>query len=625
MQHVMRIAHVAYREDVKRDISLRVITDHIRSTTMMIGDGVLPSNEGRGYVLRRLLRRAARHGRLLGICEPFLAQVAGTVIAENRRAYPQLAEKQAFIQKVIAHEEEIFGNTIDAGLQLLSRMAEGLEGKTLSGAEAFKLGDTYGFPIDLTKEILLESNISVNIDEYQALAKQQRERSRAARKEAGGWDAAGNPDIKGLPATEFLGYAQEQAEAEVLAIYVNGELEDYTTSEAVLVLDCTPFYAESGGQCGDMGTLQCGGTIFLVKNTTSFGGVTLHHGSVKSGDGLWLGDKVQATVAPQRQDIRRNHTAAHLLQAALRQVLGSHVEQAGQSVTPRSVRFDFTHFAALTQEELHQTEALVNQMIWAALPVETELLPREEAKARGAMALFGEKYGTMVRMVQVGDFSKELCGGTHVENTGNLGLFLITSESSVASGVRRMEAVTAANAYALYNEKQAQLEFAAGALKANSATDLIPRAKAVVRQLKETEQALAAAQETLSRYAVQEFLQNAAEYHGVRFVCGELASAEGLRRACDIARQSDKTIVALFGAKTNKGTLQFAAACAENAVTLGAHAGLLVKAAAQAAGGTGGGKADSAMAGGKNPAKLREALAAGEAALRAMLNQSEEG
>ena len=624
-EHISRIVGVEYHADPKKDISLRIITDHIRATTMLISDGVLPSNEGRGYVLRRLLRRAARHGRLLGIGRLFLSEVAETVIQENAGAYPALNERREFILRVIAVEEENFSRTIDAGMQLLGKMIDHIgEEKVeairshvrghidaiLSGADAFKLSDTYGFPIDLIKEILSENHMAVDEDGYKSLMKEQRERSRAARKEAGGWDSAGDIDTAGLPPTEFVGYEQDECEAMVLA--VEGD---------VIILDKTPFYAESGGQCGDTGWIgkeYNAKAVNITETKKTLDGVILHYCTA---DVPHAGDIVKVNVdSGARWQIRRNHTAAHLLHAALREVLGTHVEQAGQSVTPHSVRFDFTHFAALTGEELRKVELLVNKSIWKAIPAETETLPIEEAKARGAMALFGEKYGDTVRMVSIPGCSMELCGGTHAANTGNLGMFIVTSESSVASGVRRIEALTGDMAQMKYCADQAKLRHIAEALKTNDITELAARAESVMAQLKETEKALAAAQKKLSTYAVRELLQGAKEIGGVKFVSGTLeCDAGGLRQACDIARQSGENTAALFACKTDKGTLQFAAACTPGAVKLGAHAGNIAKAAAQAAGGSGGGKPDSAMAGGKDPAKLGEALAAAQAALQSML------
>jgi alanyl-tRNA synthetase len=397
-----------------------------------------------------------------------------------------------------------------------------------------------------------------------------------------------------------VGYELDECDATVLAV-----LED------AIVLDRTPFYAESGGQCGDQGFM---GETFVDTVTKTPEGVFLHH--CNEIPNARPGDVVHAKIM-DRRDIRANHTAAHLLHAALRKVLGNHVEQAGQSVTPNSVRFDFTHFTALTQKELGEVEFAVNAAIRAAIPVETEVLPIEEAKARGAMALFGEKYGDTVRMVKIGDASTELCGGTHAANTGNLGMLLVTGESGIASGVRRIEAVTAENAFWLAHERQDTLKTVAAALKANNVGELESRAEAVMAQLKEAEKSLAAAQAKLSGYAVQELLRKAKQVGAVRFVPGEVESDP--RRACDIARESDGAVAALFVCKTDKGALQFAAACSPAAVKAGAHAGDIAKAAARAAGGSGGGKPDSAMAGGKDPSKLGEALAAGEAALAAML------
>ena len=582
MKHITRVAGVQYHADAKNDISLRVITDHIRSTTMMVGDGVLPSNEGRGYVLRRLLRRAARHGRLLGVDRPFLSEVAVTVIEENAGAYPSLVEKQDFILRVIANEEENFSRTIDAGLGLLSKMLA--PGTVLSGADAFKLSDTYGFPIDLTKEILAENDMTVDEAAFKKLALEQRERSRAARKEAGGWDSEGGLDTKDLPATEFLGYDLDECEATVLAAF-----------DDMVVLDRTPFYAESGGQCGDEGRI---GDYAVTGTTKTPEGVVLHHCE----SDLRAGDTVTAKVRG-RDYIRANHTAAHLLHAALRKVLGNHVEQAGQSVTPQSVRFDFTHFAAMTQEELGRVERSVNEAIRAAIPARTEVLPIEEAKARGAMALFGEKYGDTVRMVSVPGYSMELCGGTHAENTGNLGMFLIESESSVASGVRRIEAVTRDGVAKHYRAKQ---------------REALERNEALLKQIKEKDNQIVKYRQALSQMQFKEQLVNAKEIGGVTFVSTEFDDAEQMRASSDTVKKSAENLAALFYCKTEKG-MQLMAACSPGAVKAGAHAGNLVRAAAQAAGGSGGGKPDSAMAGGKDPSKLDDALAAGEAALRAML------
>ncbi|MCL2446091.1 MAG: alanine--tRNA ligase [Oscillospiraceae bacterium] len=535
LQHVCRIAGVTYKTSEKTDISLRIITDHVRSTTMMIGDGVLPSNEGRGYVMRRLLRRAARHGRLLGINRPFLSEIATTVIAENAGAYPELVDKQEFILKVIATEEETFARTIDAGMKLLDEMIAACRGgnlppanansacenhgrliaaPTLAAEDTFKLADTFGFPIDLTREIAAEHGLAIDEDGYQQLVKEAREKSRAGRKATEGWENA-EAQANGNPEGEFFANPENQSRS------------------------------------------------------------------------------------------AKNHTAAHLLQAALREILGTHVEQAGQAITPEGVRFDFTHFSALTGEELTRVETRVNEIIEQAIDITVEEMPLEQARAAGAMALFGEKYGDVVRVVSIGDFSKELCGGTHAANTRDLGLFVIEKESSVSAGARRIEAYARAP-YAEYAKLRAQL-----------AQDMHEAQAKLKATQKDLERKLAAAQEQLSQAAVQSLIANATQIGGVRFVCGEVAG--DVRGACDAARAQGDDVVALFAAKTDKGTLQFAACAGPAAVKAGAHAGNLVKAAAQAAGGSGGGKPDSAMAGGKVPAKLAEALEAGEAALQMMM------
>ena len=440
MKHIMEISKIKYHDNEKTDVSLRVITDHIRSTTFMIGDGVMPSNEGKGYVLRRLLRRAARHGKLIGIDRPFLYEVCDTVIKENESAYPNLVEKRDFIVKIIKIEEENFNKTIDSGMTLLASMIENTENNVLSGEDAFKLSDTYGFPIDLTKEILEEKGMSVDEEKFKELVLEQRNRSRDARKDAGAeaWKDSGVV-TNGIPATEFLGYKEFENDAEVIALISAGERKEFIENgeEAVLVLDKTSFYAESGGQVGDKGVIRVGETVFEVVDTKkTHDGVFLHYGAIAEGDGIKLGDKAEAVInKDERLSIMRNHTAAHLLQAALRKVLGTHVEQAGQLVNKDNVRFDFTHFSALTGEEIAEVEKLVNEEILSAAEVTMTEMPIEEAKKMGAMALFGEKYGDVVRVVKAGEYSTELCGGTHVSSTGNLGLFKIVSESSVAAGV----------------------------------------------------------------------------------------------------------------------------------------------------------------------------------------------
>lgn len=489
MKHIMEIAGVKYHEDEKKDVSLRVITDHIRSTTFMIGDGVMPSNEGRGYVLRRLLRRAARHGRLLGIDGTFLYKVCETVIKENATAYPNLVEKHDLIVKVIKAEEESFNKTIDTGLNLLENIIAQSDSKVLSGADAFKLQDTFGFPIDLTKELLEERGMSVDIDEYDRLYAQSRAAARAARKDAGAqaWKDS-NVSFKDVGATEFVGYTDYSCDAEIKAIVTNGERDEFATadSEVVVVLDKTPFYGESGGQAGDTGIIKTdNATLEVTATGKTPDGVVLHIARFISGDSIALGDKVHAQIdVEKREATRRNHTAAHLLQAALRKHLGSHVEQAGQLVNSEEMRFDFTHFSALSGDELKAIEREVNEVILKGIPVETREMPIEEAKKLGAMALFGEKYGDVVRVVSAGDFSVELCGGTHADNTAKLGLFKIVSESSVAAGIRRITAVTGFGVLKHIENDERIMQSAAAAMKLGNVAELDKRAATLSAEVK---------------------------------------------------------------------------------------------------------------------------------------------
>lgn len=627
MKHIMRIANAEYHKDEKVDVSLRVITDHVRSTTMMVGDGVMPSNEGRGYVLRRLLRRAARHGRLLGIDRTFLYEVADTVIHENKSAYPNLVEKRDFIVSVIKAEEESFAKTIDTGLSVLADMLENLEGTCLSGEDAFLLSDTYGFPIDLTKELLEERGLTVEEDRWKELVLEQKQRARAAHKGAGAeaWVGSGNV-TKDMPATEFTGYTSFAEETKVAAIIAEGALQDYagTETEATLVLEKTPFYAESGGQVGDVGTISGDGFTFTVENTTkTHEGVILHHGKLTAGDMLSACAAVTAQVAEgTRRATMRNHTAAHLLQAALREILGSHVEQAGQLVNDRQVRFDFTHFSALTSEELQAVEKRVNEVVLAAMPVDTREMPIDEAKKLGAMALFGEKYGDVVRVVKAGDFSTELCGGTHVSNTGNIGLFKIVSETSVASGVRRIEAVTGFNVMAYISENLNTIYSAAAALKVNNPAELVSKAAATVAENKALARELDVLHAKMAADKANEMLKNAEDLGGVRLIAQNLGAQtpDALRSMCDKAKENGADIVAVFaGVNEEKGTATFACACGKDAVAKGAHAGNIVREIARLAGGSGGGKPDSAMAGAKDVSKVDEALAGACATVKALL------
>ncbi len=626
MKHIMRIAGVEYHKDDKVDVSLRVITDHIRSTTMMIGDGVMPSNEGRGYVLRRLLRRAARHGRLLGIDHTFLSDVAKTVIQENEKAYPNLREKEDFICKVIEAEEESFSKTIDTGLQRLEEMLANMNGTCLSGEDAFLLSDTYGFPIDLTKELLEERNMTVDEDKWKELVLEQKQRARAAHKGAGAeaWDGPQSA-TKDMDETEFTGYASLEEETEITAIIAEGALQSGIGEgeKASLVLKKTPFYAQSGGQVGDTGVIAGADFTFVVEDTVKTPeGVILHHGFMKNGAAVTEA-KVSAKVdADRRHAIMRNHTAAHLLQAALRSTLGTHVEQAGQLVNGEHVRFDFTHFSALTGEEIAAVEQKVNEAILAAMPVVTEVMPIEEAKKSGAMALFGEKYGDMVRVVRAGDTSIEFCGGTHVENTGAIGLFKIVSESSVASGVRRIEAVTGLNTLQYVNDRNALLFNTAAALRTENPNELPQKAAATLNEMRELSRELESLKAEIAAQKAGDLLKDAKDLGSVKLLVRDLGEAmpDALRSMCDTVKGNDPAMVAVFAGKNpEKGSVTLACAVGKEAQKSGAHAGNIVREIAKLTGGNGGGKPDSAMAGVKDAAKLSEALAAAEGIVLGLL------
>ena len=616
MKHVSRIAGVQYGDDPKTDIALRVITDHIRSTTFMIGDGVMPSNEGRGYVLRRLLRRAARYGRMLGIHDLFLSDVAETVIHESEGAYPELREKQEIIGKVIRMEEESFAKTIDQGLALLQNFIEAADQMVFSGDDAFRLNDTYGFPLDLTREILAEKGMTVDEDRFKELMLAQRERARAARKNAGADAWAGDTiPLEDVPATNFVGYTDLTAQAHVLALVKDGIRVSSADEgdDVMLVLDTTPFYAESGGQVGDTGLVESDGCSLDISGTTKdHAGIYLHRAVVNSGS-IAVGDTVKASVAEgRRRAIMRNHTAAHLLQAALRKVLGTHVEQAGQLVNGRHVRFDFTHFAALTPDEIAQVEMLVNTEILYDEPVTMREMPIEEAKKIGAMALFGEKYGDTVRVVEAGkDFSKEFCGGTHVSSTGKLGLFKIVSETSVAAGVRRIEAVTGFGVLKALNEANALLLGTAAALKSNSIAEMPERARQLNEELKEKDRQIESLQSKLAASSIKGLFEQAVEVKSVKVITAMFSgtSSDALRTMCDQVREVAPNMVAVFVA-VQDGKATLAATIGANAKAAGLNAGKLVKAVAQLTGGNGGGKPDFAMAGAKDLTKLDEALAA---------------
>ena len=627
LKKISSIVGVDYKADPVKDISLRVITDHIRSTTFMVGDGVLPSNEGRGYVLRRLLRRAARHGRLLGCTKPFLHEVCDTVINENLSAYPELDEKRAYIKKVIQTEEESFAKTIDKGTEILNEMIEKLQSsgeKVLPGADVFKLHDTYGFPLDLTKEILHENGLEADEEGFQECMKVQKDTARKNKKLGGGWDNAKNSALDAYKTT-FVGYAELEKQTKLLAIVKNGEVSELCEEgdDVSVVLEETPFYAEMGGQVGDCGTVVSGDNVIEITNTQKLtNGAFISNGKVVSG-GFAAGETVTAKVdAEKRAATQRNHTCAHILQAALRHVLGDHVHQAGSYVDPYQCRFDFSHFSAVTPEELAKVEEYVNNVIMEAVPVVTEELPIEEAKKKGAMALFGEKYGDVVRVVSAGDFSVELCGGTHADNTAKLGLFKIVSESSVAAGIRRITAVTGFGVLKHIENDERIMQSAAAAMKLGNVAELDKRAATLSVEVKAKDRELAELRSEISALKAGGLMDSARQVGGVRLITAdvEVSNPGELRSMCDTARDNGADIVAVFaGVNKEKGTLNFACACGADAIKLGAHAGNIVRETAKIAGGSGGGKPDSAMAGAKDASKADEALAAVDSIVSAML------
>ncbi len=613
IKQIAKLAGTEYGKDKKQDVSIKVIADHIRSITFMTGDGVLGSNEGRGYVLRRLIRRAARHGKLLGISDIFLTEVADTVIKINQSAYPELLEKREIILKLIRSEEESFARTIDQGLSILSSLIEKSDSKVLSGDDAFLLNDTYGFPLDLTKEILAEKEMTVDEKRFEELMKHQKERARQARKEADTDAWAGESDAaEGLPATEFVGYTEWMSESKIVAIIQNGALQDSAGAgeDVTLVLDKTPFYAESGGQASDIGVILNGQTKLRVSSVTKNStGVFLHRVSIENGT-IEKGENVHALIdADYRRAVMRNHTAAHLLQAALRKTLGEHVEQAGQLVNAKHVRFDFTHFSALTAEEMKQIENEVNAVILQALPVEVAEMSITKAKQAGAMALFGEKYGDVVRVVSAGDFSKELCGGTHVDNTAKVGLFKIVSETSVASGVRRIEGVTGNGVLSMLEESQALLQETAKALKIGNISTLPARVNALTTELREKDKLIESLTAKLAAGSVENLFQNAVEVSGVKVIAAQLGEMEtdSLKAMCDKVKDKAEPTVAVLAGKSN-GKIMLVAGANQGAQKLGVKAGNLVKEVAVLTGGNGGGRPDFAMAGVKDVSKLENAL-----------------
>ena len=634
LHHVEHIAGKTYGENAKDDISIRVITDHIRSCTFMVSDGILPSNEGRGYVLRRLLRRAARHGRMLGIDHPFLTDLVDTVIISSEVGYPELREHESYIKKVIGTEEERFYKTIDSGMNILNGMIQHLHEthkKILSGLDVFKLNDTFGFPLDLTKEIAAEAGLGIDEAAFHVEMTRQRERARAERlaKDISGWSEDLFGELNAEP-TEFDGYDVLKETAKVLALSDGEELNDavstdYEERENVLVvLDRTPFYAEMGGQVADHGYLTSGTAnlkVNQVKKTPK--GFYVHTCTLLDGT-IRVGDTVTAAVDEQRRaSICRNHTATHLMQKALREVLGEHVHQAGSYQDDKITRFDFTHFNAVTPEELVEVEKRVNEKIFAALPVTIQNLPIEEAKKMGAMALFGEKYGKVVRVVDAGGWSVEFCGGTHVKNTAQIGCFKILSEASVAAGIRRIEATTGYGVLNLLDDRTAELANTAVALKANNMKDVAARAQAVTAELKEANKQLEIAKAKLASSQIDGLFQNAVEVDGVRIVTVYLngTTPDTLRSMMDKLRDKEPNAVgALIGTDGSKTTL--AVGVGKNALARGLKAGALVKQIAAIAGGNGGGKPDFAMAGIRDTSKIDDALNAVEGIVKENLEKA---
>ena len=613
--HVSKITGAHYGESASTDVSLRVITDHIRSSAMMICDGVLPSNEGRGYVLRRLLRRAARHGKLLGVNKPFLFEVVETVVKENEVAYPDLREKQAYITKIIRTEEENFAKTIDGGMKIYQEMLSAHKEKgetTFSGADAFKLYDTYGFPIDLTIEMVEEEGMQVDREGFDAMMQEQRVRARKAREALGDLGWAGIEFGSSVPATEFIGYTQDTCEAKVLAIVVENELRDEIVSgaEATIVLDQTTMYAEMGGQVGDHGMMTAEGVSFQVKDVQkNKGGKFLHVGVLTSGE-LKVGDTVTVSIDTERRKaIRRAHSATHLLDAALKKVLGDHVHQAGSLVEPDRIRFDFTHFEGITTDQLSQIDQMVNDAILEGYSIVTEELPLEEAKAKGAIAVFGEKYGATVRVVEMGDFSMELCGGTHLDNTAKVGLFRIKSEGSVASGVRRIEATVGKQTLETISANQQLIFRAAQALKTTPG-DLEAKIQQQGNELKEMRQALEKFKAEASLGEARQFLTAAKSVGELKVLTAHRdgMDANALRQMGDFLRDKEPSVVAVL-ASINGEKITFLAVCGKEAVAKGIKAGDLVKSVCAICGGKGGGKPDSAMGGGSDLLKVDDALA----------------
>lgn len=612
-----------YKTNEKDDVSIRVITDHVRASTFLIGDGVRPSNEGRGYVLRRLIRRAARHGRLLGMNESFLYKVAESVIRENQSAYPEVKEKEEYIKKVLQTEEDSFNRTIEKGSQILQELIDKMETNSiLSGEDVFKLHDTYGFPLDLTKEILAEKNLTLDEQRFRELMEIQRSTARSNQAFKGGWDEA-SVDVFNEFNTTFVGYKELSCDTQLKVILKDGAAVEACGEgdEVIVLIETTPFYAESGGQVGDKGTITNGDNVLTVIDTKKIqGGQFVCECRVESGS-FYAGDKVTAQVDEAlRMATARNHTCAHLLQAALRKVLGDHVHQSGSYVDPYKCRFDFSHFNAMTIEEIAQVEKLVNEEILKAVPVVTEELPIEEAQKRGAMALFGEKYGKIVRVVTVPDFSTEFCGGTHLTNTAQAGLFKIMAETSVASGVRRIEAITGLEIINAFNGLNMFMAKIGSALKATGDNAILNRCAALQNEVHELKKEIDRLNDKISSSQLKGLYDNVEQVKGIKIITAMLSgtSGENLRKVADnIKSNDDSFIVVVAGVNDNKGN--FVCCCSAEAISKGANAGQIVRRVAEMTGAKGGGKPDMAMSGIGDITKIDEALLAVKSIAEEML------
>ncbi len=613
---VCELAHVEYGKEDKADMSIRVITDHIRSVTFMVSDGIMPSNEGRGYVLRRLLRRAARHGRLLGISGRFLADLCEVVIRESKDGYPELADKKDYILKLISTEEENFNKTIDQGLTILGEMMEQMkkEGTSvLSGDHTFKLYDTYGFPVDLTVEILEEKGFTVDEDGFLAAMEVQRKTAREAREVTNymGADVTVYQSIDAAVQSQFVGYDRLEHESNVTVLTTADAIVDTLSEgmEGTILVEETPFYATMGGQAADTGVISTADGTFEVADTIKLQGTKIGHvGKMISGT-IHTGETVKLSVDAGRRNLTaNNHSATHLMQKALRLVLGSHVEQAGSLVDQEKLRFDFTHFSPMTDEEIAKVEAIVNENILNGLPVVTNEMTLDEAKKTGAMALFGEKYGEKVRVVQMGEFSSELCGGTHVENTRNISAFKIISENGVAAGVRRIEALTGAGLIAYYDQVEQQLKEAAKALKANP-VDVVKKITAMQEQLKALSKENDSLKAKMAKAVAGDMMSAAEEVNGIKILVSRLTDVDmnGMRDLGDEAKQKLGEAIVVFAAE-NGGKVNLMATATDSAVAKGAHAGNLIKEIAKLVGGGGGGRPNMAQAGGKDPAGIEDAL-----------------